>query len=54
MVQQRRILIPNGVVSFSLAPGETPTSLRIQWPLGAVQTLSGLSLNQLTTITEVP
>ena len=42
------------VVTFGLAPGETPTSLRVQWPMGAVQTLTGLTLNQLTTITEVP
>ena len=42
------------VVTFGLAAGETPTSLRVQWPMGAVQTLTGLSLNQLTTITEVP
>ncbi len=42
------------VVTFGLAAGETPTSLRVQWPMGAVQTLTGLSANQLTTITEIP
>ena len=42
------------VVTFGLGAGETPTSLRVQWPMGAVQTLTGLALNQLTTITEVP
>ena len=31
------------VVTFGLAAGETPTSLRVQWPMGAVQTLTGLS-----------
>ena len=42
------------VLTFGLAPGESATSLRVQWPLGAVQTSTGLTLNQLTTITEVP
>ena len=42
------------IVTFGLAPGETPTSLRVQWPMGSVQTLTGLAINQLTTITEVP
>jgi enediyne biosynthesis protein E4 len=42
------------VLTFGLAPGEAPTSLRVQWPLGAVQTSTGLTPNQVTTITEVP
>ena len=42
------------VLTFGLAPGEAPASLRVQWPLGAVQTSTGLTPNQLTTITEVP
>ena len=42
------------ILTFGLAPGETVTSLKIQWPMGAVQTLTGVSANQLTTITEVP
>ena len=41
-------------LTFGLAPGESMTSLRVQWPLGAVQTLTGVSPNQVTTITEVP
>ena len=41
-------------VTFGFAPGETPASLRVQWPSGAVQTPAGLALNQVTTITEVP
>jgi hypothetical protein len=42
------------VLTFGLADGESATTLKVQWPMGAVQTLSGLALNQLTTITEVP
>jgi hypothetical protein len=42
------------VLTFGLADGESATSLRVQWPMGAVQTLTGPALNQLTTITEVP
>jgi hypothetical protein len=42
------------VLTFGLADGESATALRVQWPMGAVQTLTGLALNQLTTITEVP
>jgi hypothetical protein len=41
-------------LTFGLAPGETATSLRVQWPLGALQTLSGVTPNQLTVVTEVP
>lgn len=42
------------VLTFGLAAGESVTTLKVQWPMGAVQTLSGLTLNQLTTVTEVP
>jgi hypothetical protein len=42
------------VLTFGLAAGESATALKVQWPMGAVQTLNGLALNQLTTITEVP
>jgi hypothetical protein len=41
-------------LTFGLAPGETTTSLRVQWPLGAVQTLTGLPANQVTVVTEIP
>ena len=37
------------VLTFGLAPGESATSLRVQWPLGAVQTSTGLTPNQVTT-----
>jgi hypothetical protein len=40
------------ILTFGVAAGESLTSLRVDWPSGAVQTLSGLPLNQLTTITE--
>jgi hypothetical protein len=40
------------VLTFGLAAGETVSALAVEWPSGAVQTLSGLPLNQLTTITE--
>jgi hypothetical protein len=42
------------VLTFGLAEGEEATALKVQWPMGAVQTLNGLALNQVTTITEVP
>ncbi|MEP7117405.1 MAG: CRTAC1 family protein [Acidobacteriota bacterium] len=40
-------------LTFGFAPGESPTTVRITWPSGAVQTLSGVPLGQTTTITEV-
>ncbi|MEZ5416935.1 MAG: ASPIC/UnbV domain-containing protein [Vicinamibacterales bacterium] len=39
-------------LTFALAAGETLTSLKVTWPSGAVQTLSGVPLNQITTVTE--
>ncbi|MGD9903443.1 MAG: CRTAC1 family protein [Vicinamibacterales bacterium] len=42
------------VLTFGLAPDETVTALKVQWPMGAVQTLTGLTLNQLTTVREIP
>ncbi|MGE0361027.1 MAG: CRTAC1 family protein [Vicinamibacterales bacterium] len=42
------------ILTFGLAPGESVTTLKVQWPMGAVQTLTGLTLNQVTTVTEVP
>ena len=41
-------------LTFGFAPGEAADSVRVTWPSGAVQTLSGVALNQTTTITEVP
>ena len=57
---QRRLVSPtHGYLSqsertltFGFGPGEAPTAVRITWPSGAVQTLSGIALNQTTTITE--
>ncbi len=40
-------------LTFGLAEGETPDTIRVTWPRGAVQTLSGVALGQTTTITEV-
>jgi len=40
-------------LTFGLAEGETPDTIKITWPRGAVQTLSGVPLGQTTTITEV-
>lgn len=40
-------------LTFGLAAGETPETIRVTWPSGAVQTLSGVPLAQTTTITEV-
>ncbi len=40
-------------LTFGFGPDETPATVRVIWPRGAVQTLSGISLNQTTTITEV-
>lgn len=39
-------------LTFGLAEGETPETIRVTWPRGAVQTLSGVPLGQTTTITE--
>lgn len=39
-------------LTFGLGEGETLTSLKVTWPSGAVQTLSGVALNQTTTVTE--
>ncbi len=39
-------------LTFGLADGETPETIRVTWPRGAVQTLSGVPLGQTTTITE--
>lgn len=39
-------------LTFGLAEGETPETIRVTWPSGAVQTLSGVPLGQTTTITE--
>lgn len=41
------------VLTFGLGPAETATAVRITWPSGALQTLTGVALNQVTTITEV-
>lgn len=40
------------VLTFGFGPGETPGTIRVTWPSGAVQTLSGVPLRQTTTITE--
>ena len=40
-------------LTFGFGPGETADTVRVAWPGGAVQTLSGVALNQTTTITEV-
>ena len=40
-------------LTFGFPAGESPTSVRVTWPSGAVQTLSGVPLGQTTTITEV-
>lgn len=58
---QRRLVTPtHGYLSqsdrdltFGFAAGETPETIRIAWPSGAVQTLSGVELGQTKTITEV-
>ena len=58
---QRRLVSPtHGYLSqsertltFGFGPSETPDAVRVTWPSGAVQTLSGVALNQTTTITEV-
>lgn len=39
-------------LTFGLGEGETPETIRVTWPRGAVQTLSGVPLGQTTTITE--
>jgi hypothetical protein len=39
-------------VTFGFAGSDSPGTLRIVWPSGATQTLSGLALGQTTTITE--
>ena len=39
-------------LTFGLAEGEMPETIRVTWPRGAVQTLSGVPLGQTTTITE--
>jgi enediyne biosynthesis protein E4 len=39
-------------LTFGLPPDVSPGLVRITWPGGAVQTLSGVALNQTTTITE--
>ncbi|MGE0814912.1 MAG: CRTAC1 family protein [Vicinamibacterales bacterium] len=57
---ERRVVTPtHGYLSqsdpgltFGLADGETPGTIRIRWPSGATQTLSGIALNRTTTITE--
>lgn len=40
------------VLTFGFRQDETPGTIRITWPSGAVQTLSGVPLRQTTTITE--
>ncbi len=40
-------------LTFGFGAGETADTVRVTWPSGAVQTLSGVALNQTTTITEV-
>ena len=57
---RRRIVSPthgylsqsDPALTFGLAEGETPETIRVTWPRGAVQTLSGVLLGQTTTITE--
>ncbi len=57
---RRRIVSPthgylsqsDPALTFGLAEGETPETIRVTWPRGAVQTLSGVPLGQTTTITE--
>ncbi len=40
-------------LTFGLAQGETPETIRVTWPSGSVQTLSSVPLGQTTTVTEV-
>ncbi len=40
-------------LTFGFGAGEAADTVRVTWPSGAVQTLSGVALNQTTTITEV-
>ena len=40
-------------LTFGFAAGESPAAVRVTWPSGAVQALSGVPLGQTTTITEV-
>ncbi len=40
-------------LTFGLAQVETTETIRITWPSGSVQTLSGVPLGQTTTVTEV-
>jgi len=40
-------------LTFGLGPGEEAGDIRITWPRGAVQTLSGVALGQTTIVTEV-
>ena len=40
-------------LTFGFGPGEGVDAVRVTWPSGAVQTLSGVALNQTTTVTEV-
>ena len=57
---RRRIVSPthgylsqsDPALTFGLAECETPETIRVTWPRGAVQTLSGVPLGQTTTITE--
>jgi hypothetical protein len=57
---RRRIVSPthgylsqsDPALTFGLAEGEMPETIRVTWPRGAVQTLSGVPLGQTTTITE--
>lgn len=59
-VVHRRLVTPtHGYLSqsdpsltFGLGAGATVTRVRVQWPSGALQTLSGVPANQVTTITE--
>ena len=42
----------DAALTFGLTGGETADTIRVTWPRGAVQTLSGVPLGQTTTITE--
>jgi hypothetical protein len=39
-------------LTFGLAAGSGPVTVKVTWPRGAVQTLSGVGLNQTTVVTE--
>jgi len=57
---RRRVVSPthgylsqsDAALTFGLADGETADTIRVTWPRGAVQTLSGVPLGRTTTITE--